>query len=125
LTLVHDARRIYPPPRASMLLMFQLRNGKGESNMVKNRAAASRYMNWRAVFYALASAALFGISTPAAKVLLGSMHPAVLAGLLYCGAGIGVALLRWLRLHSLSTSDVPESALTRSQLSWLAGAIAG
>ena len=65
-------------------------------------------MNWRAVFYALASAALFGISTPAAKVLLGSMHPAVLAGLLYCGAGIGVALLRWLRLHSLSTSDVPE-----------------
>ena len=82
-------------------------------------------MNWRAVFYALASAALFGISTPAAKVLLGSMHPAVLAGLLYCGAGIGVALLRWLRLHSLSTSDVPESALTRSQLSWLAGAIAG
>src|SRR5450432_1064208 len=81
-------------------------------------------MSWRAVFYALASAALFGISTPAAKVLLGSIHPAILAGLLYCGAGIGVALLRWLRLHSVSTSDPPESPLTRSQLPWLAGAIA-
>jgi drug/metabolite transporter (DMT)-like permease len=92
--------------------------------MIKKRAAASCDMNWRAVFYALASAALFGISTPAAKVLLGSIHPAVLAGLLYCGAGIGVAALRWLRLHSGSTSDVPESPLTRSQLTWLAGAIA-
>jgi drug/metabolite transporter (DMT)-like permease len=81
-------------------------------------------MNWRAVFYALASAALFGVSTPAAKVLLGSIHPAVLAGLLYCGASIGVAVLRWLRLNSVSTSHVPDSPLTRSQLPWLAGAVA-
>jgi hypothetical protein len=27
-------------------------------------------------------------ATPAAKVLVGSVHPAVLAGLLYCGAGM-------------------------------------
>ena len=40
-------------------------------------------MNRVAVLYALASAALFGLSTPAAKVLVGSVHPAVLAGLLY------------------------------------------
>jgi hypothetical protein len=49
-------------------------------------------MNTRAILYALLSAVLFGISTPAAKALLGSTDPTVLAGLLYCGAGVGVAL---------------------------------
>ena len=45
-------------------------------------------MNQHAVVLALLSAALFGVSTPAAKALLGSIDPTVLAGLLYCGAGI-------------------------------------
>ena len=51
-------------------------------------------MNRTAVLYALVSAALFGASTPAAKALLGSIEPVVLAGLLYCGAGIGIGVLR-------------------------------
>ena len=51
-------------------------------------------MTTRAILYALLSAALFGVSTPAAKVFLGSTDPMVLAGLLYCGAGVGVALIR-------------------------------
>ena len=51
-------------------------------------------MNRAAVLAALASAALFGVSTPAAKALLGVVHPVILAGLFYCGAGIGIALLR-------------------------------
>jgi drug/metabolite transporter (DMT)-like permease len=79
-------------------------------------------MNRAAVFYALASAALFGISTPAAKVLVGSVHPAVLAGLLYCGAGLGVALLRR-SVPSAILSRAPEAALARSEMPWLAGAI--
>lgn len=78
-------------------------------------------MNRKAAIYALASAALFGLSTPAAKVLLGSVHTAVLAGLLYCGAGIGVALLR--RLLPAIVSRAPEAPLTRSQWPWLAGVI--
>jgi hypothetical protein len=44
-------------------------------------------MNRTAVLYALASAALFGASTPAAMALLGSISPIILAGLLYSGAG--------------------------------------
>jgi drug/metabolite transporter (DMT)-like permease len=79
-------------------------------------------MNSRAVFYALASAVLFGISTPAAKVLLGSMHPAALAGLLYCGAGAGVLLLRLFPWAALPKT-APEAGLNRSELPWLAGAI--
>jgi hypothetical protein len=51
-------------------------------------------VNWTAVFYALVSAVLFGVSTPAAKALVGSVYPAVLAGILYCGAGVGVAVIR-------------------------------
>jgi len=78
-------------------------------------------MNRTAVLYALVSAALFGVSTPAAKLLVGTMHPAMLAGLLYCGAGIGVAALRRV-LPSIGMA-APEVALTRSQLPWLAGAI--
>jgi hypothetical protein len=44
-------------------------------------------MHRHAVVLALVSAALFGVSTPAAKALLGSVDPIILAGLLYCGAG--------------------------------------
>lgn len=80
-------------------------------------------MNRRAVIYALLSAALFGLSTPAAKVLLGSIDPAMLAGLLYCGAGAGVAGLRRL-VRSLGDARTRETALAKADLPWLAGAIA-
>jgi drug/metabolite transporter (DMT)-like permease len=79
-------------------------------------------MNRTAVLYALISAVLFGVSTPAAKMLIGAIHPAVLAGLLYCGAGLGVALLR--RALPSIVSRAPEVALSRAEMPWLAGAIA-
>jgi drug/metabolite transporter (DMT)-like permease len=78
-------------------------------------------MNRAAVIYALISAALFGVSTPAAKILVGTVHPAVLAGLLYCGAGLGIAVLR--RVLPSIVTIAPEVALTRSELPWFAGAI--
>jgi drug/metabolite transporter (DMT)-like permease len=80
-------------------------------------------MNKAAIIYALASAALFGVSTPAAKALLGSIHPAVLAGLLYCGAGIGVAILRRCALPGLRRANAPQVALNRRDIRWLALAI--
>ena len=78
-------------------------------------------MNRTAVLYALASAALFGASTPAAKLLIGSVQPAILAGLLYCGAGIGIAALRLIRAGAIP--DASEVALGRADWPWLAGAI--
>lgn len=77
-------------------------------------------MNHRAVVLALTSAGLFGLSTPLSKILLGSVDPTILAGLLYLGAGIGVGLLRRLRRGG-STS---EASLTRRDMGWLCGAIA-
>ncbi|MCC6778219.1 MAG: EamA family transporter [Hyphomicrobiales bacterium] len=79
-------------------------------------------MNRTGVICALSSAALFGLSTPAAKILVGSVHPAILAGLLYCGAGLGTAVLRRL-LRLAGTSRAPEVALSRSGVPWLLGAV--
>jgi drug/metabolite transporter (DMT)-like permease len=49
---------------------------------------------WPGVPLALASAILFGVSTPVAKALLGEVQPVVLAGLLYLGSGVGLWTLR-------------------------------
>jgi hypothetical protein len=73
-------------------------------------------MNPTAVLYALIAAALFGISTPIAKVLIGSTHPVILAGLLYCGAGIGVALLRRLPWSIFASGGAAEASLSGSDL---------
>jgi drug/metabolite transporter (DMT)-like permease len=81
-------------------------------------------MNRHAVILALLSAALFGVSTPAAKALLGVVDPAVLAGLLYCGAGLGVAVLRRVARPLIAPGATAETPLGRSDLPWLAGAIA-
>ena len=78
----------------------------------------------RAILYALASAALFGLSTPAAKVLLGTIHPAILAGLLYSGAGIGVGVLRRVRPRVFGVPNAPQVPLQRTDVLWLAAAIA-
>lgn len=80
-------------------------------------------MNHNAVLLALISAALFGVSTPAAKALLGSIEPAVLAGILYCGAGLGVAVLRRLGRPWFASAANSEASLTNSDIPWLAGAI--
>jgi len=80
-------------------------------------------MNRHAVLLALLSAALFGLSTPAAKLLLGAIDPTVLAGLLYCGAGLGVAILRRIRRFALVEARPSEVALSRRDVPYLAGAI--
>src|SRR5215831_15229352 len=80
-------------------------------------------MKTRPILYALLSALLFGVSTPAAKALLGSTEPAMLAGLLYCGSGLGAAVFRRLLRAVSSDARVQQAALARADLPWLAGAI--
>src|SRR5271165_3822791 len=71
---------------------------------------------------ALASAVLFGASTPFAKLLLGSIDPQLLAGLLYLGAGGGLALVQAAR--SGVGIEASEAPLRRSDLHWLVAVIA-
>jgi len=74
------------------------------------------------VIYALTAAALFGASTPLSKLLLGSVDPWLLAGLLYLGSGCGLTL--WLLVGSRFTEkDSKEASLRRAVFPWLAGAV--
>jgi drug/metabolite transporter (DMT)-like permease len=71
---------------------------------------------------ALASAILFGASTPLARALTGAMDPAWLAGFLYAGSGLGLSIVFALRRATGRVTQV--SPLTLRDLPWLAGAIA-
>jgi drug/metabolite transporter (DMT)-like permease len=72
---------------------------------------------------ALLSAALFGASTPLAKLLLDHADPLLLAGLLYLGSGVGLTLLEGARrLHRPALTA--EAALRGVQWVWLGLAIA-
>lgn len=65
---------------------------------------------------ALGAAVLFGAGTPLAKALLGGVGPWMLAGLLYLGSGLGLALLRALR-------SARDARLEPAEWPWLAGAV--
>lgn len=70
------------------------------------------------VVYALGAAALFGASTPFAKLLTGDMPPVLLAGLLYLGSGLGLTLARLVR-----DGGFKPSGLRKHEWPWLLGAI--
>lgn len=70
-------------------------------------------ITWPGAPLALASAVLFGASTPIAKLLLGGTSPWMLAGLLYLGSGVGLAVLNriWRSAEApLRRSDLPSLA---------------
>jgi drug/metabolite transporter (DMT)-like permease len=71
----------------------------------------------------LAAAALFGASTPFAKLLVGEIHPVLLASLLYLGSGAGLTI--WsLCARFASGPHKREAPISRADWPWLAGAIA-
>ncbi len=83
--------------------------------------AHPRHLIWPGVPLALASAMLFGASTPFAKILLARLDPWLLAALLYLGAGLGLALVRGLR-WTVDQAPV-EASLRRADVPWLAGIV--
>jgi drug/metabolite transporter (DMT)-like permease len=75
----------------------------------------------RAITPVLLAAGLFGLSTPAAKLLLSVTDPWLLAGLLYLGSGLGLGCLRVVRA---TLGRVPKEApIRRPDVPWLVGAI--
>lgn len=78
----------------------------------------------KGIVSALAAAVLFGASTPIAKILVGEIPPVLLAGLLYAGSGVGLAL--GLLLRRLVRSDVASTGFEWPRgpdIKWLASAI--
>lgn len=76
---------------------------------------------WPGVPLALGSAVLFGASAPLSKLLIGSIDPWLLAGVLYLGAGLGLALVHVGRpLLGLAN---PEAPLRRADVPWLGAVV--
>jgi drug/metabolite transporter (DMT)-like permease len=84
-------------------------------------------MSARPLIAVLASAVLFGVSIPLAKLLLGGIPPIALAGLLYSGAFLGLGAYRGAagcaRSRSRAHGSAKEAPLEKRDLPWLAGAI--
>ena len=70
---------------------------------------------------ALAAAVLFGAAAPFAKLLLGEVAPQLLAGLLYLGAGLGLAAVHFGR--AALGIPAPEAPLRAVDLPWLAAVV--
>jgi len=76
---------------------------------------------WPGAPLALGAAALFGITAPASKLLIDWVYPQMLAGLLYLGAGIGLAAVH-LGRGALGV-PAPEASLKPADLPWLAAVV--
>ena len=70
---------------------------------------------------ALAAAILFGAAAPAAKLLLATMAPQLVAGILYLGAGFGLSAIHFGR--AALAIPAAEAPLRRADLPWLGAAI--
>ena len=79
---------------------------------------APRYL---AIGFAVLAAVLYGISSPVSKVLLDSVPPALLAALLYLGAGIGMAVVSLVQTAGKQT--VREAPVGRKDLPYVIGMI--
>jgi drug/metabolite transporter (DMT)-like permease len=71
----------------------------------------------RGALFGLCAAALFGMSAPVAKLLLGEVEPVLLAGFLYLGAAGGL----W--LHRAVTPRSREAGVSRKDLPALMGVV--
>src|ERR1700747_2761343 len=72
----------------------------------------------RGVTMAMLAAVLFGVSTPFSKMLLGRVSPLLLAGILYLGSGVGLAV--WIGVRELLIGHKNrETRLQRQDLPWL------
>ena len=75
----------------------------------------------RGIAAALAAAVLFGLSTPLAKALGGRLPPLLLAGLLYSGSGLGLAVV--LALRAMTKARINITWPRGMEILWLLGAI--
>lgn len=76
---------------------------------------------YSAITPALASAALFGAATPAAKALLAEISPLVLAGFFYLGSGFVLSL--WVLARKYFPNGKLVEPLARADLGWLGAAV--
>ena len=69
--------------------------------------------------FAIIAAVLFGLSSPLSKLLLNGTDPWILAGLLYLGSGVGMAILFGIRKLGSPNLEIPS--IKRSEILPLMG----
>lgn len=74
-----------------------------------------------AVFSAIAAAVLYSISSPVSKLLLSEIPPALMASLLYLGAGIGMASIRLIQKKVVPVSK--DTPFVKRDFPYIAGMI--
>ena len=77
--------------------------------------------NRGAVWMAILAAALYGISAPVSKLLLVDIPPALMAALLYLGAGFGMLAVNTVK--RVRHKDQLEAGITRKELPYVLGMI--
>jgi drug/metabolite transporter (DMT)-like permease len=91
-------------------------------NETKYRHTFDMTSFWPGPALALAAAALFGVGTPLAKLMLGDgVDPGLLAGLLYLGSGAGLAAA--LAIRHVAGGGKAEAPLRRRDAPVLAGVV--
>ncbi|HDR74235.1 MAG TPA: DMT family transporter [Methanoculleus sp.] len=74
-----------------------------------------------AIFFAISAAFVFAVSIPGSKSMLGGVAPLMLAGLLYLGAGAGIAGV--LGAAAAARRPFRGPPIARADLPWLAGSV--
>jgi len=75
----------------------------------------------KSIVMAISAAALYGISSPVSKLLLVELPPALMAALLYLGAGFGMVLINIIKV--IRKTEQIEAKITRDETVYVAGMI--
>jgi drug/metabolite transporter (DMT)-like permease len=78
------------------------------------------YSKYHPVVQALLASVFFATSIPAAKMLLGTIEPVMLAALLYLGSGVGLFLFK---VVATQIKPTREAGLAKADVPWLIAAI--
>ena len=81
----------------------------------------NRWLENRAMAYAILAAVLYALNAPASKMLLKNVPPTMMAGFLYLGAGLGMALMGLVRNKTRRGNQ--ESRLTKKDLPYTLGMV--
>lgn len=76
----------------------------------------------KAIVYAILAALLYAISSPVSKILLNEIHPALMASLLYLGAGIGLSGVVLIQ-RVFQGSPTKKNRLTKNEIPYIIGMI--
>ncbi|MBK5240172.1 DMT family transporter [Clostridium sp.] len=76
---------------------------------------------YKATFFAILAAALYGISSPVSKLLLKEIPPTLMASFLYLGAGIGISIIQFIKHKKYK--EKTEARLTKQELPFTIGMV--